>query len=304
VEPLLSAVIVNHDQWPLALAQLEAHENQNPVLFAQIQWLVIHNGPEPVDFASCKSRAIKQIEIAHRPNRGYGEAVNYALRHTSAPFLLALNADLFPEPSFLDGVAERTRQLSSQTSVRVGVVGFGLRNADGSPQGSSGSFPTFARILAGLVKPRGIRKYRKIVSQRPVPVPWVTGACILLDRRCATQIGGFDERFFLYYEDVDLCLRARQSSWTVEYDPRPVIRHLQPYHLRPLTLRMAYLARRGLLLYFLKHRPRWEFRALAGVVRVESRLRRPMGWRRIGDMARSIGGPGATDVPLDPAMIP
>src|SRR5207249_7515050 len=50
-------------------------------------------------------------------------------------------------------------------------------------------------------------------------VPWVTGCCLLVRRECLEELGGLDEDYFLYYEDVDLCLRARKRGWTVWYEP-------------------------------------------------------------------------------------
>ena len=52
-----------------------------------------------------------------------------------------------------------------------------------------------------------------------MPADWVTGCCLLVRRDCLEQLGGFDPDFFLYYEDVDLCRRAREQGWTVAFEP-------------------------------------------------------------------------------------
>lgn len=273
----LAAVIVNHEDWPATLEQLRAHRADDPERFAAVEWLVLDNGTSPASpmvddfFADPAFCHVRWLRI---PNRGYGAAVNRATTMTERPFLLALNADQTPTPGFLAGVDRAVLELQEDMHRRVGIVGFRLQNPDGSPQGSSGPLPTLRRVLAGLLRSRATRKYRPVRSTTPLEVPWVTGACMLLRRQCLADLGGFDERFFLYYEDVDMCLRAARSGWKVQLDPRCAVTHLYPYHLRPLTGSMVRLARRSMLLYFWKHRPRWEFELLRGIMLAECRYRR------------------------------
>lgn len=298
---LITAVIVNHDQWPATWRQVEEYHRASADAFTQTEWRIIDNGDVEAGLAPCPARSPElagYVAISRRPNRGYGEAVNHVLSNSHAPFVLALNADLCPEPDFLERVHACARQLVEARS-RVGIVGFGLLNEDGSPQGSAGRFPTLLRVVGGLMRKRHSRKYIPVDRARPTHVPWVTGACVLLDRRCMTELGGFDERYFLYYEDVDLCRRAWKANWRVELDPGPRIRHLRPYHSRPLTIRMVYLARRAMLLYFWNHRPAWEFRILARIVALECRLRRrASGWPCVGELlARLVRDPQAEPMP-------
>jgi GT2 family glycosyltransferase len=156
---------------------------------------------------------------------------------------------------------------------RTGIVGFQLRNRDGSRQLSAGHFPTLAGTLAGLFVPRGHRKYRVRHRRRPQRVPWVTGCCLLLRRDCLEQLGGLDEDFFLYYEDVDLCRRARSCGWSVWFEPSLGVIHHNPLHLRAVPPHLRLFTRHALLTYGSKHWPRWQFRLLAGLVQLEARLR-------------------------------
>src|SRR5207247_751778 len=84
--------------------------------------------------------------------------------------------------------------------------------SDGTPQLSSGSFPTLPGTLAGLARPRAQRKYRAMSASGRAHVPWVTGCCLLVRRDCWRDLEGFAEDFFLYYDDVDLCRRASARS--------------------------------------------------------------------------------------------
>jgi GT2 family glycosyltransferase len=96
----------------------------------------------------------------------------------------------------------------------------------------------------------------------------------LIRRDCARQVGGFDTDFFLYYEDVDFCRRARALGWTVWFDPTLAITHHHPLHSRRVPPRIRLLTRHALLTYARKHWPDWQFRATALLVWVESQFRR------------------------------
>jgi GT2 family glycosyltransferase len=187
--------------------------------------------------------------------------------------VLLLNPDISVSDGFLDGVLNLTERLVAEEP-RAGIVGFQLRNDDGSRQLSSGPFPTLWQTLARLVLPRKRRKYHYVRSRRRHRVPWVTGCCLLLRRDCLEQLGGLDSDFFLYYEDVDLCQRARAQGWSVWYEPQLRVTHHHPLHSRTVPAYLRVLTRHALLTYACKHWPWWQFRMLAGIVEVEARVRR------------------------------
>jgi N-acetylglucosaminyl-diphospho-decaprenol L-rhamnosyltransferase len=147
--------------------------------------------------------------------------------------------------------------------------------------------------------PRPRRKYQADWRTRPGPVPWVTGACMLVNARLLERLGGMDEDFFLYYEEVDLCRAASRRGWRVEYDPGVDVIHLHPLQNRALSPKMRVITRHSKLLYFRKHLPHWHFLGLSWIITIEatilgawSRLRsRPeeaRSWGMIGDVARAF----------------
>ena len=157
---------------------------------------------------------------------------------------------------------------------KAGVLGFQLRNHDGSRQASSGPFPTLWNTVAGLLRPRSRRRCEHRPLDQRQAVPWATGGCLLVRRECFDQLGGFDERFFLYYEDVDFCRRAREQGWSVWYDPAVRVTHHWPLHARRLPAPLRLMTRHALLTYSRKHWSWWQARTMAGVVWWEASLRR------------------------------
>jgi GT2 family glycosyltransferase len=208
-----------------------------------------------------------------RANHGFARAVNEGCRLSRGRWFLLLNPDVTLEPGFIDGALALVDQLTSNDP-RTGVVGFHLRNPDGSLQLSSGQFPTLTSTLARLLLPRAQRKYTPPPANLSSLVAWVTGCCLLLGRDCLQDVGGFDERFFLYYEDVDLCRRAQQRGWRVRYDATLRATHHSPLHSRRVSPALRVYTRHALLTYADKHWRRWEFLLLACLVCGETRVRR------------------------------
>jgi GT2 family glycosyltransferase len=218
-----------------------------------------------------------------RRNRGFARAVNEGCRLSRGDWVLLLNPDVTLAPDFLDQALARSDRLAAEQP-DLGIVGIGLRNPDGSRQPSCGPFPTLAGTLARLLLPRARRKYGAWVRRRAGAADWVSGCGLLVRRHCWEQLGGLDARFFLYYEDVDLCRRAREQGWRVCYDPSLTAIHHHPLHGRPVPPALRLITRHALLTYSRKHWPAWQFQVLTGIVRAEAWLRR-LAARRRGDAA-------------------
>jgi GT2 family glycosyltransferase len=95
----------------------------------------------------------------------------------------------------------------------------------------------------------------------------------MVRRDCFEQLGGFDEAFFLYYEDVDFCRRATDRGWSIWYEPAVNVTHHHPLHSRPVPAHLRLFTRHALLTYARKHWPTWQFRALAVLVQAAAWLR-------------------------------
>ncbi|MBZ4659095.1 MAG: glycosyl transferase family 2 [Desulfacinum sp.] len=168
----------------------------------------------------------------NKTNVGFARAVNAAARRSDAPFILLAN----PDTRFCDGPWDELLQYMNAVP-SVGVLGPLVLNIDGSLQGSARAFPSPSTLLFGRKSPlrHWFPKSRFALknvldSQRrraePMEVDWVSGACMMIRRAAFEAVGGFDERYFLFWEDADLCFRLRQLGWRTVHHPAASVVHL------------------------------------------------------------------------------
>ncbi|MGE3818546.1 MAG: glycosyltransferase family 2 protein [Isosphaeraceae bacterium] len=275
--PLVSAVVVNYNAWPDVEALVLSLAGSPEVQAGLVEVLVVDNASEgPVPESLREPRRGVRL-ILRSQNGGFAVGVNTGWRESQGRWLLLLNPDVVVPDGWLGRVAGRVQEYEgngSNGSSAPGVVGFALRNPDGSRQHSVGAFPSLGRAIWEQLIPRSRRKYQAGWRTASGPVDWVTGACVLVNARVLEAVGGLDEEFFLYYEEVALCRSVRRLGWRVEYDPDPslAVVHLRPLQNRALTPRMRVITRHSKLLYFRKHLPRWQFLGLCAVVAAESRI--------------------------------
>ena len=304
VEPELTAVIVNFNGWP-DVARLVATLAESPeVASGRCAVVVVDNASDDPAPPSLDPPPPGVRLLARGTNDGFAAGVNAGWRAGRSPWLLLLNPDVVPPPGLLGRVLDRAHRAGAN---RPGVVGFGLRNADGSRQPSVGASPGLGRSLWEVLLPRARRKYQAAWRTKAGPVPWVTGACALVDSSLLAELGGMDEEFFLYYEEVALCRSAWKAGRTVEFDPSIEVVHLHPLQNRAISPKMRVITRHSRLLYFRKHLPGWQFRCMAAATSLEAAVReawaRRQGregealcWRAVGrlvgPMRRGVGPRG------------
>jgi GT2 family glycosyltransferase len=270
--PCLSVVIVNYHQWHNT-RDLVKKLRASPRFDETVEIVIVDNHSPPHPILPALRRLTGVSLQRWRRNRGFARAVNEGVRLSQGEWVLLLNPDVTVTNEFLDRVVALTQRLAAEEPT-AGVVGFRLCNPDGSRQLSAGWFPTLAGTLARVALPRSRRKYTAPPLDGRSRVDWVTGCCLLARRACWEQMGGLDGNFFLYYEDVDFCRRARAAGWSVWYEPSLSVVHHHPLHGRSVPAHLRLVTRHALLTYARKHWPGWQTRVLAGVVCAEGWLRR------------------------------
>ncbi len=270
--PQLSVVIVNFCQWNNTSRLTHQLRSSEAVRRGAAEVVIIDNH-SPGMATARRLRKLSGVSVVRSGrNEGFAKAVNRGSRRSRGEWVLLLNPDVTVAPGFLDEVLEFASRFPA-VDPSAGVVGFQMRHRDGSRQASAGAFPTLFRTLAGLLVPRSRRKcqHHRLDGRRPVP--WVTGGCLLVRRDCFEQLDGLDESFFLYYEDVDFCQRARDGGWGVWYEPSLQVTHHFPLHTRAVPAPLRLVTRHALLTYAKKHWAGWQARVLGGVVWAEAKLR-------------------------------
>jgi GT2 family glycosyltransferase len=270
--PRLSVVLVNYQRWDDTARLVRQLRASEAARLGLAEFVIIDNN-SPNHPAVPRLRRTRGVSLLRwRVNRGFARAVNEGCRLARGEWLLLLNPDMTARPDFLDTVLERADDLARQDET-AGIVGFRLLHEDGSPQYSTGYFPTLSGTLTRLLLPRRLRKYTHPEGRGPRQVDWVTGCCMLVRRDCWAGLGGLDASYFLYYEDVDLCRRAREAGWSVWFDPSATIIHHHPLHDRPVPPHLRLVTRHALLTYAGKYWPAWQRALLGGVVRLEAAAR-------------------------------
>jgi GT2 family glycosyltransferase len=159
--------------------------------------------------------------IRNSTNLGYAKAVNQGIRSASGHFFLVLNPDIETGPGSIRALWE-----FMEATPDAGIVGGKLLNADGTLQMSCRTFYTvpivlLRRTFLGRLFPESKLLRRHLMSDwdhaSDREVDWVMGACMMVRREAYENVGGMDERFFLYFEDVDWCYRMKKHGWKVFY---------------------------------------------------------------------------------------
>lgn len=191
--------------------------------------------------------------VATGANLGYGAAANRGAAVATGELLLVCNSDVVVEPGTVKALAG-----ALAGDDRVGIVGPAVENVDGTLYPSPRRFPDLVvavgHAFLGRVAPgnRFTRRYRMLDFDRAraAAVDWVSGACFLARRRAWEEVGGFDEAYFMYVEDVDLCWRARRAGWGVAFEPAARVVHVQGVSSDQAPYRMILEHHRSLLRFY------------------------------------------------------
>lgn len=198
-------------------------------------------------------------------NLGFAGANNLAFREATGRYVVLLNSDAFLQPGSL-----RLAIQKMDATPRCGLGGARLTGRDGSWQPSARLFPSPLNdllTLTGLANkfPRSkfFGRFDRTWADQGVAaeVDWVPGAFSIIRKEALDRIGFFDENFFLYYEEVDLCYRLKQAGWQVWYWPEIAVIHLGGESSKTVTSlkfsksgsQLSLWRVRSGLLYFRKH---------------------------------------------------
>ena len=217
-----------------------------------------NSSEEPIDYIQ---RTYTDITIVrNKENLGYSRAINTIIDSTSSPYIVLLN----PDTIVISDYFFETIAAFMNAHPDVGILGPGIVDPDGSMQGSARSFPRFHSLFFGRrslltkILPKSRLACANILSNNaadsnPIDVDWVSGACMVIRREALEQVGMMDDRFFMYWEDVDWCKRMWDSGWKVTYLPTIKIMHHVGGSSDSSVIRSVFEFHKSAILYFNKH---------------------------------------------------
>jgi len=242
----LSVILVTHNSEKFILPCLDSiikatHGTHNEIL-------IIDNHSTDLTKELCKQYRYPVTLIENHENRGFAKAANIGLRKSCGEFRLLMNPDVILQSEALGRILDFMR-----SHPNAGICGCRLLNEDGSLQHSKGSFPTLFSTIYRVILPRRVRKYHLWGYGKAGRCDWVTGAFMLLRSSMIRAVGLLDENYFMYYEDVDLCLQARKAGWQTYYYPEVAGFHLTPHAVSDKGIEIETQIRKSRRHYFRKN---------------------------------------------------
>jgi N-acetylglucosaminyl-diphospho-decaprenol L-rhamnosyltransferase len=217
-----SVVIVNYASWPLTLRCVESLYATG---YEDFEVVVVDNdepGPPEIPYP------VRLIR--NKDNLGFARACNQGIAASAGDLLVLINPDSVVEESFFERV-----QGFFEDNPSVGIVGPRIVYSDGQLQLTarrelsvvSGLLGRTSLLTRLFPESSLVRSQFPAVTELTVPtaVDWVAGACMVVRRRTLDAVGPLDQRFFMYFEDADLCRRVREAGWSVYYLPQVEVVH-------------------------------------------------------------------------------
>jgi N-acetylglucosaminyl-diphospho-decaprenol L-rhamnosyltransferase len=253
----LSIIIVNYASGQELASCLEALRQAAISLDYAV---TVVNNDEPADLAPLRGMDFPQLQIIQNSrNLGFAAAINQGFRRVPAKSFLLLNPDVLVGPGSLE-VLWKTLEAHPQ----AGIVTPRLTNPDGTLQYSCRRFYSYPVLLLRRFPFNRLFPNHSLIRHHLMldwehdtlgPVDWALGAALLIRDKAVTRQNLLDERFFLYFEDVDLCRRMWESGWEVLYQPAATLVH---QHRRQSARKLFHPAKRHHFLSLMKFL--WKYR--------------------------------------------
>lgn len=255
--PSLSIVIVSFNSKSQTIRCLESLLHTPPAIAHDI--VVVDNASTDRTVEAIRDRwpAVKILEGAR--NLGFGAANNLGIAHTASDLVLFLNSDTIVPPDAVDGLVADlvAHPLAAAAGPRIVDSQGRLELSFGDMVGPASEL--MRKSLTRLYETGWRFAERRVVRMAAGfrHVDWVSGACLLVWRADLRAVGGFDERYFLYFEDVDLCAELRARGRQILFAPASHVVHERGGSARSAPRQTAAAYRRSQLTFYSKHHPRW-----------------------------------------------
>ena len=251
----LSIVIVNYNVKHRLRECLQSIYGNTKKISFEVTVVDNNSSDGSVDMVKSEFPEVKLIENCK--NLGFAKATNQGLKENRGRYILLLNPDTIVLPDALDKMVEFL-----EVNSHAGALGCKLLYPDGSLQRSCRSFPT---LITAFFENTGLEKFfprNKLVAKyrmgywdyddiREVDQPM--GSALMISRKVFERVGFLDEQFYMFFEEVDWCFRAKKRGWKIYFTPRAEIVHYGSQSARPTMPRMMILGYKSKHRFFRKH---------------------------------------------------
>jgi GT2 family glycosyltransferase len=273
--PGVSVVIVNWNTRDMVLRLLASLSTRNEESAHELELIVVDNDSSDGSVEAIRREYPAVKVVAQTENRGFAGGVNPGVKAATQPFVLLLNSDV---ETSRDSIEEAARYLAE--SPEVGVLGPRILSPQRTPQTSAWRDPSLIWLaLAAL----GVNKLKRLNFERyqdkeftePAEVDCVSGCAMMIRRELLEELGGFDEDYFMYFEETDFCLRARRHGNKVHHAPVGEFLHEEGGTTKTVRLRTFLDFRRSQILFHMKHGGTAAAIAARGLLAMGSAIRVP-----------------------------
>ena len=247
--PRWAAVVVNYEAGPLLVECVRTLQDDTSA-GGPPELVVVDNASTDGSLDALRAAAPDVSVVVTGANLGYAAAANRGIAATAAPVVAVCNPDIQVRPGTAAALLDR---LDAERD--LGAVAPALLEPDGTRYPWARQVPSTVDATGhawlGRLWPTNpfTRRYRELDADPTArrDVDWVSGAAVWLRRDAVDQVGGWDERYFMYVEDVDLCWRLRQAGWRVAYEPGGSVVHVHGASTDRHPYRMIAAHHRSLL---------------------------------------------------------
>lgn len=263
-EPKVTVVVLNWNNAPDTIACLDSLYR---VRYRNMEIVVVDNGSTDESLILLRE-ACPGIELLETgENLGYAEGNNVGIRHALASqpdYVCVLNNDTEVAPDFITRLVEE-----AETDAAIGIVGPKMHFFD--PPDMVFAAGSLVKWDEGKVEQRGIWQRENVVgplyADGPEDVDFIVGCGVLFRREVLERIGLLDDRYYLNFEDVDICVRARRAGYRVRYTPHAMLYHKVSATLGQGSPQNTYYMTRNALLFFWSNLSGWpRYRAVSKIV--------------------------------------
>ncbi len=252
VAPRVAVVVVSYEGREALLASLDALRRTSTI---PTETVVVDNASSDGSADAVRAAHPEVRVLANAENVGFATACNQGWRASTAPFVLFLNPDAEVTPAAVETLVALLEERTD-----AAAVGPRTRSSDGTIQVSTGrdldllSEWRQRRLVRGVAgrDPEALAEAERRHGRQHEP-DWLSGSCLAVRRTALESVSGFDEAFFLYEEDADLCRRLREAGWRLLFTPAVEVRHRLGHSMQKAARRARLAYDRSHLRYYRKH---------------------------------------------------